>query len=103
MKISKQQLRQLIQEEVEAMVVEEIETRPGPLLKTAIEELSRGAREYRWPVGGIISQLHMVLEMIQGSDQVPETDRNLGLADTQIMDTTQTSDLRIRGLKRDTY
>ena len=49
---------------VDEVVSEEIETEPQPLIRSAIEELVRQA-EKGWPVGGVISQLHMALGMIE--------------------------------------
>ena len=49
---------------VDETISEEIETEPQPLIRSAIEELVRQA-EKGWPVGGVISQLHMALGMIE--------------------------------------
>ena len=64
MNITKPQLQKIIKEEIQAVITEEIATEPVPLLQSAIEELSRHA-ERGLPIGGVISQLHMVLQMIQ--------------------------------------
>jgi hypothetical protein len=82
---------------------EVIETRPGPLIQKAIDELTHLAKQemsggWSVPVGGVISQLYMALNMIErgtvrpdlkGSGQESEIDRNLGFADTQTMDALQ--------------